>query len=133
MRILGRTAVAVMCLVPLAAPCAAPAPAATDMKGVLDAADARRIDADLRFLADDALEGRGTGQQGGRLAALYLDTRFRLLGLEPAAPKGGYLQEVPLVGIDTQPRSRLAITGGPRPLEAPWPGAFVATAGAQKK
>src|SRR5881628_1128901 len=97
----------------------APGGPPAELKRVLDLANPKRIDADIRFLADDSLEGRGTGQKGGRLAALYIDTRFRLLGLEPGASKDSYLQEVPLVGIETLPESRLAIgTGGSRiPLE----------------
>jgi Zn-dependent M28 family amino/carboxypeptidase len=116
----------------LAATHAATAPP-PDLKRVLDAADARRIDADLRFLADDVMEGRGTGQKGGRLAALYLETRFRLLGLEPGASKTSYLQEVPLVGIETQPESRLAITAGAQRLEARWLEDYVANAETQKE
>src|SRR5207245_1797096 len=99
---------------------------------VLDAADAKRIDADLRFLADDFLEGRGTGQRGGRLAALYLETRFRLLGLKPGASQDSYLQEVPLVGVETQPQSRLVIAAGDLRLEARWLGDYVANSGAQE-
>jgi Zn-dependent M28 family amino/carboxypeptidase len=94
----------------LAAPAAMPA----DLKRVLDGIDARRIDADIRFLADDLLEGRGTGQPGGRLAALYLETRMRLLGLHPGMADGSYLQEVPLVGIETLPESALAIASRER-------------------
>jgi Zn-dependent M28 family amino/carboxypeptidase len=81
------------------------------VRRALDAIDARRIDADLRFLADDLLEGRGTGQPGGRLAALYLETRMRLLGMRPGIGDG-YLQEVPLVGVETLPETRLAVTAG---------------------
>jgi len=42
------------------------------------------IRAHMRFLADDLLEGRGTGALGHRLAALYAATQFEGLGLEPA-------------------------------------------------
>src|SRR5207247_3489294 len=117
---------------PLAA-YAAPAAPVAPLKRVLDAADPHRIDADLRFLADDVMEGRGTGQKGGRLAALYLETRFRLLGLAPGAAKDSYLQEVPLVGIETDPRTRFAITGGPRTSEARWLEDYVASAQTQKE
>ena len=33
--------------------------------------DPERIRAHVRFLADDLLEGRGTGQRGGDIAAQY--------------------------------------------------------------
>ena len=133
MRIPRRPVVVLMFLLPLVAAYASPAPPLTGLKRVLDAADPHRIDADLRFLADDVMEGRGTGQKGGRLAALYLETRFRLLGLAPGASKDSYLQEVPLVGIETDPRTRFAITGGPRTFEARWLEDYVASAETQKE
>ena len=102
------------------------------LRRALDAIDAERIRADLRFLADDLLEGRGTGQKGGRLAALYLETRFRILGLEPAAAPGSYLQEVPLVGLETQSESRLAIVSEQGRLEPKWLEEYVANAETQK-
>lgn len=116
-------------LLVLAAPPAAP----PELKRVLDAADVKRIDADLRFLADDFLEGRGTGQNGGRLAALYLETRFRLLGLEPAAANDSYLQEVPLVGVETQPQSQLVVAAGDRTFEPRWLDDYVANAETQRE
>jgi Zn-dependent M28 family amino/carboxypeptidase len=68
-----------------------------------------RMRADLKFLSDDLFEGRGTGQRGGELAARYLETRFRLLGLKPGASATSWLQEVPLVGVEPLPESRLEI------------------------
>ncbi len=52
--------------------------------------------AHLRFLADDLLEGRGTGTRGFDLAALYVATQFEAAGLAPGGPSGSYLQPVPL-------------------------------------
>ncbi len=104
-----------------------------DLKGALDSIDAERIRTDLKFLADDLLEGRGTGQRGGRLAALYLETRFRQIGLQPAASHGQYLQEVPLVGVETQPQSRLSIVAEGQTLEAKMFEDFVANAETQRE
>ncbi len=51
--------------------------------------DARqRLQADLYFLADDALEGRGTPSRGLDLAALYLETQLRLAGVRPGLADG---------------------------------------------
>ena len=133
MRTPHRPIVVLMFLLQPLAAYAAPAPPVAGLKRVLDAADPHRIDADLRFLADDVMEGRGTGQKGGRLAALYLETRFRLLGLAPGASKDSYLQEVPLVGIETDRQSRLAIQGGARTFEARWLEDYVASAETQKE
>src|SRR5246127_3099782 len=61
--------------------------------------DPERIRAHVRFLAHDLLEGRGTGQRGGDIAAEYIAAQFALYGLKPAGENGTYLQKVPMVGI----------------------------------
>lgn len=55
----------------------------------------------IRFLADDLLEGRAPGTNGDLLTQRYLTAQFESLGLKPAAPEGGWLQPVPLVGVTT--------------------------------
>lgn len=62
-----------------------------------DAASARRIAAHMAFLADDLLEGREAGSRGHDIAALYMASQFRALGLEPAGEDGSYFQQVPLL------------------------------------
>jgi Zn-dependent M28 family amino/carboxypeptidase len=62
-----------------------------------------RIRAHVRFLSHDLLEGRGTGQRGGDLAAEYIATQFALFGLKPAGDSGSYMQKVPMVGITPSP------------------------------
>jgi hypothetical protein len=52
-------------------------------------------EATVRYLADDALEGRLAGSPGARCAALYIANLFRQAGLEPGV-RGAYLQSVPL-------------------------------------
>lgn len=52
--------------------------------------------AHMAFLADDLLEGRGTGTRGYELAAKYAAAYFEALGLEPAGVNGSYFQPVPL-------------------------------------
>ncbi len=61
--------------------------------------DPERIRAHVRFLSHDLIEGRGTGQRGGDIAAEYIGTQFALYGLKPAGDNGTYLQKVPMVGI----------------------------------
>ncbi len=63
----------------------------------------------VRFLAHDLLEGRGTGQRGGDLAAEYIATQFAEYGLKPAGDNGSYLQKVPLVGITTLPETQFSL------------------------
>jgi Zn-dependent M28 family amino/carboxypeptidase len=61
-----------------------------------DAAAAARVRGHIEFLADDLLEGRGTGSRGHEIAASYVASQFRALGLEPAGDNGGWYQWVPL-------------------------------------
>ena len=56
---------------------------------------ARRVRADVEFLASDHLEGRDTGSRGYAIAADYVASQFRAIGLEPAGDKGGWFQQVP--------------------------------------
>ena len=63
----------------------------------------------VKFLADDLLEGRGTGQRGGDIAAEYIATQFALYGLKPAGDNGGYMQKVPMMGIVTLPDSTYSL------------------------
>jgi len=68
-----------------------------------------RIRAHVRFLAHDLLEGRGTGQRGGDIAAEYIATQFALDGLKPAGDNGTYLQKVPMVGITPEPETTFSL------------------------
>jgi Zn-dependent M28 family amino/carboxypeptidase len=69
----------------------------------LPAINVAAIDAHLRYLADDLLEGRAPGTRGGELAVKYIAAQFQALGLEPAAADGSYFQPVALVGLTPHP------------------------------
>lgn len=73
------------------------------LERALSALSAQLLEAHVRFLADDLLEGRGTGTRGGDLAARYLAAQFAALGLKPAAPDGSFYQWVSLAGSTTEP------------------------------
>ncbi len=83
-----------------------------EVRAAMDTISSSRIRVHLRFLASDLLEGRGTGQRGGDIAAEYIATQLQLSALWPGAPGGSYLQKVPLVGVETLPESRLDFEGG---------------------
>jgi Zn-dependent M28 family amino/carboxypeptidase len=63
----------------------------------------------VRYLSHDLLEGRGTGQRGGDLAAEYIATQFAEYGLKPAGDHGTYMQKVPLVGVTTLPETQFSL------------------------
>ena len=71
------------------------------------------IETHVRFLSHDLLEGRGTGQRGGDLAAEYIATQFALYGLKPAGENGSYMQKVPMVGITPGADMRFALVPAP--------------------
>jgi len=82
--------------------------------------DAEKIRANVRFLADDLLEGRAPGLRGGDIAATYIATQFALYGLKPAGDNGTYLQQVKFFGMTVR-RDRSAMSlvpeqGPPIPL-----------------
>ncbi|MGI8620096.1 MAG: M28 family peptidase [Gemmatimonadaceae bacterium] len=72
----------------------------------------KEIDAHLRFLASDLLEGRAPATRGGRLAAEYIASQLQVFGVEPGV-NGSYFQEFPIevVGAD---RSNLSVTASGR-------------------
>jgi hypothetical protein len=90
-------------------PAASAAPATPKTDAEL-ARSASRIEAHVRFLADDLLEGREAGTRGHDLAALYVATQFRLMGLEPAGENGSFFQTVPMrSGTLLRDGARLAV------------------------
>ena len=74
---------------------------------------ARRVRADVEFLASDSLEGRDTGSRGYLIAADYVASQFRSIGLEPAGDNGGWYQQVPFrrASYASQPVLTMTIGG----------------------
>lgn len=70
------------------------------------------IRADIQFLADDLLEGRGPGTRGDELAQKYIVSQYQHMGLQPAAADGTWLQHVPLLGVTTRPPTRMEFRNG---------------------
>ena len=60
------------------------------------------LEAPIRFLASDALEGRGPATRGDTLARLYLAAELQSLGYLPGGEKGGWEQTVDVVGTTAQ-------------------------------
>jgi len=89
---------------------AAPAPRSGDgLSRTLAAVSASRISARIRFLADDLLEGRGTGARGSEIAARYIAAEFAEDGLVPAG-SGGFLQNFEMIGVTTSSESVLTLS-----------------------
>ena len=80
----------------------------------------REIDAHLRFLSHDLLEGRAPATRGGRLAAEYIAAQLQAFGLEPAGEKG-WFQKVPIdiVGAKRETMHVTASAGATATLRYP--------------
>jgi Zn-dependent M28 family amino/carboxypeptidase len=75
----------------------------------MNAIDAEKVRATVKYLSDDALEGRGTGQKGGDKAAEWIAEQFKKYGLTPAGDHGTYFQNVAFYGVTTdQKQTRFA-------------------------
>lgn len=93
---------------------------------------AATISGPLRFLSDDLLEGRLPGTRGDDLAIKYVAAEMESYGLEPGAADKTYFQKVPLVGIDAQVPSTVAVTAtGGASLDLAVPNDLVVMSGTQ--
>jgi len=77
-----------------------------------------RAEADVRFLADDLLEGRGTPSRGLDVAAVYLANQLRGAGWAPGVSDGNYLQPYEFSVFDQGAAEyRVLINGVPIPRD----------------
>src|SRR5215831_18248766 len=110
-----RRAMLILSLLLLLASAAVPAAPGQSLpkkaRQALDGLSGERMRAHLKFLASDLLEGRGTGQRGGEIAAAYIATEFALYGLKPAGDDGAFFQNVPMVGVKTLPDTTMKFVG----------------------
>jgi Peptidase family M28 len=53
----------------------------------------REVHANMNFLADDELHGRGSATRDEHIAALFIAAQLQSLGLEPGGDKGTFLQK----------------------------------------
>jgi len=60
------------------------------------AGNAGSVEAHVRYLSDDALEGREVGTRGARCAADYIAHQLEAIGLEGAGVDGSYFQSFPV-------------------------------------
>jgi Zn-dependent M28 family amino/carboxypeptidase len=80
-----------------------------EVRAAIVGIDAEHIRTHVRFLADDLLEGRGTGARGGDIAAEYVAAQFALDGLKPAGDGDSYLQKVRFTGVHTLPATTASL------------------------
>lgn len=66
---------------------------------------ARRMRADVEFLADDYLKGRNTGSEEYEIAARYVAAQYKGLGLSPKGENNSFFQKVPFNTVELIPDS----------------------------
>ena len=77
-----------------------------------DPAAADRVRADVEFLASDLLEGRDSGSLGYDIAAAYVASEYRAIGLRPGGPGGSWYLQVPLRrALQAGPAQASIVTG----------------------
>ena len=89
------------------------------------------LKAHIKFLADDLLEGRGTGARGGEIAAKYIAAQLEAVGAKGAGENGSFFQPVSLVGVKADPGTTLTISGANGTESLKFADDFVAFTGAQ--
>ena len=91
------------------------------------------IEAPIRYLADDLLEGRGPATRGDELARLYLATQLKLLGYEPGGPKGSYQQPFNIVGTNAKMPDVWTFRTKNQSVDLKWSTDYIAGSGVQSE
>src|SRR5207237_9530833 len=63
------------------------------------------IDAHLRFLSSDLLEGRAPATRGGRIAEEYIAAQLKTFGVRPGVGDTSYFQRVPIDVVKADPKT----------------------------
>jgi Zn-dependent M28 family amino/carboxypeptidase len=89
------------------------------------------LEAPIRFLASDLLEGRGPGTRADELTRLYLQTRLEGLGLKPAFANGAWQQPFDIVGIKSTFPKSWSFQGKSGRADLTWRDDYIAASGLQ--
>ncbi len=76
------------------------------------AISARNMEAFLKFIASDELEGRNTGDRGLNIAAKFLESQYTIAGLTPVPGHDSMLQSFDVIETRTKESSSLSIRSG---------------------
>ena len=73
---------------------------------------AQEIDAHLRFLASNLLEGRAPATRGGRITEEYIATELQAFGVKPGVGDSSYFQRVPIDVVKADPATIRVVASG---------------------
>ena len=127
----GMAVLAATALLTVAAAQAAQIPA--DVERAANAGITRAtLEAPIRFLASDLLEGRGPATRGDQLARLYLQTRLEGMGYQPAFANGAWQQPFDIVGLRSQFPKSWSFQGKGARVALAWRDDYIAASGVQE-
>lgn len=109
-----------------------PVPASIEQAGETDITR-NVLEAPIRFLASDELEGRGPASRGDQLARLYLATQLEALGFAPGGPGGQWQQAFDIVGIKSNMPAVWSFEGPHGRVELKWRADYIGTSGQQRE
>lgn len=90
------------------------------------------VEAPIRFLASDELEGRGPASRGDAIARAYLASELQSLGLEPGGPDGKWQQPVEIVSVESHVPKAWAFEAKGKSLDLKYRDDFIALSGVQR-
>jgi Zn-dependent M28 family amino/carboxypeptidase len=93
--------------------------------------NAATLEAPIRYLADDALEGRGPATRGDVLSRLYLASELQSLGYKPAGPNGSWNQTFDVVGVTAKAPEIWSFNGKNGKVDLKWHDDWIAGSGVQ--
>ena len=91
------------------------------------------LEAPIRFLSSDLLEGRGPGTRGDELTRLYLQTQLEGMGYQPAFADGAWQQPFDIVGIRAQMPKSWSFQGKAERVDLGWRSDYIAVSGLQSQ
>ena len=89
------------------------------------------LEAPIRFLSSDLLEGRGPATRGDELARLYLQTQLEGMGYRPAFGAGAWQQPFDIVGIKSHLPQSWSFKAGDQGVQLAWRDDYIAVSGVQ--
>jgi len=91
------------------------------------------LEAPIRFLSSDLLEGRGPATRADQITRLYLQTQLEGMGYGPAFANGAWQQPFDIVGIKAQLPRTWSFRGKNERVDLAWREDYIAVSGEQRE
>ena len=91
------------------------------------------LEAPIRYLSSDLLEGRGPGTRADQLTRLYLETRLEGLGYQSAFAGGAWQQPFDMISIKGQFPKSWSFQGKKDRIDLAWREDYIASSGLQSQ